>query len=146
METTQRKYQRKRIVVHPRLQFKFAGFVMFLTFGTAFITSAIVFFTTFSILGERLASVYPQGRLIEVFRQVYILFGITLLAAAPVIVIVSLKFSHRIVGPLPKIYRILKGVGKGNFDQKLVLREKDQLSDLADVINQMIADLRSRKE
>ena len=135
---------RKQILVEKQIQFHFAKFVIIFSLATAVITSSAVFFTSFTLLGERLASVYPQGRLIEVFRQVWIAFGGIILISIPIIFYLSIRFSHRFVGPLPKIYRVLRDVGEGNFNQEIHLREKDELRELASVINSMIRNLRQR--
>jgi len=140
------KNRRRQIIIEPGIQFRFARFVILFALATAFVTSGIVFFTTFSLFGERLSDVIPQGRLIEIYRTVYLSFFGILLLAIPFILYFSLRFSHRIVGPLPKMYRLLRDVGKGDLEQYLVLRKKDELKELADSINDMIESLRSREQ
>jgi methyl-accepting chemotaxis protein len=137
--------RRKQVVVERKIQFRFARFVVLFAIATSFLTSATVFFTTFSLLGDKLADVYPQGRLVAIFRTVYLAFALNLALAAPVLFYLSLRFTHRLAGPLPKIYDTLRKVGQGDFEQKLVLRRNDELRDLADVINEMIENLRSGK-
>lgn len=138
--------KRKQVIVARDIQFRFARFVILFAVGTAFFTSLTVFFTTFSLLGDKLAQVYPQGRLIEIFKTVYLALAIDLLVAAPLIFLVSIRFSHRIVGPLPKIYDILRKVGKGDLSQRLTLRKADELVNLADVINEMIDNLKKNAD
>ena len=140
-----KQMKRTKLLVDRAFQFRFARFVMAFAFGTALFACVTVFFTTFSLLGEKLAQVYPQGRLVQVFRTAYIAFGIDLLLTTPVIYYVSIRFSHRIVGPLPKIYTVLRKIGQGDFDQKVVLRKHDELRELAAVINEMADNLRARK-
>lgn len=138
-------YRRKQYIVDRSLQFKFSKFVVLLSFSTAIITGLVIFYTTFFLLGEKLAEIYPQGRLIAIFRSVYGSFFICMLLILPVVFYCSIVFSHRIAGPLPKIYRALESIGNGNFDIKLVLRKHDHLRSLADVINTMAANLRERE-
>ncbi len=137
--------KRKRIIVQRKIQFRFAGFVILFVVGTAFVTSVTVFWTTFSLLGERLAQVYPQGRLVEVFRTVYLSFFAILLLASVVIFYLSIRFSHRIVGPLPKIYDFIRGIGQGEFERRISLRRSDELHELADALNEMAGELERLK-
>ena len=97
------------------------------------------------MLGEKLAAVYPQGRLIEIFSRVYLAFFIDMLVLAPIIFVGSIIFSHRVAGPLPKIYRALREIGDGNFDQHLVLRKHDELKELTLAINAMVENLKKRE-
>jgi len=97
-------------------------------------------------MGEKLAAVYPQARLVVIFQSVYFWAFIALLASMPFIFWGSIIFSHRIAGPLPKIYQALVNIGEGNYDVKLTLRKRDELRELADHINALAAKLRQREQ
>ena len=137
--------RRKNYFVDRSFQLRFARFVIGFVFFSSVLTGLTIFGTTFLLMGEKLASVYPQGRLVPIFQSVYLWAFVSLLAVMPVIFWGSIVFSHRIAGPLPKIYKALANIGQGNFDVKLTLRQHDELRDLADVINQMAKDLRGRE-
>lgn len=137
--------RRKKYFIDQGLQLRFARFVILFVFLASILTGVTIFFTTFMMLGERLAAVYPQGRLVEIFKSVYISFFIDMLVILPIIFAGSIIFSHRIAGPLPKIYQTLLEIGNGNFDQHLVLRKQDELTELVDAINQMAVKLRDRE-
>lgn len=137
--------RRKQYFVDQGLQLRFARFVIIFVFLSSILTGATIFFTTFMMMGEKLAAVYPQGRAVEIFKSVYIGFFIDMILVLPIIFAGSILFSHRIAGPLPKIYRTLKDIGRGNFNQHLVLRKHDELKELADAINQMAVDLKERE-
>lgn len=138
--------RRKKYIVERGLQLRFARFVILFVFVSALVTGAVIFFTTFMLMGEKLANVYPQGRLVEIFRSVYFWALVSLAGVMPFIFWGSIVFSHRIAGPLPKIYHALRNIGDGNFDVKLVLRKNDELRDLADEINAMARKLREKSE
>lgn len=138
------RYQRKQILVVKKIQYRFAAFVIILAAGAAFLTSLAVFFAVLTVLGDKLASVYPQGRLAPIVRSAYLTFMAVFAMSIPVICYLSIRFSHKVVGPLPKIYQYLSSVGQGVYPGKLVLRDKDHLSDLAIVINEMAEGLKSR--
>jgi len=137
------KYQRKQILVVKKIQFRFAGFVIVLAAGTALVTSLAVFFAVLTVLGDKLAAVYPQGRLAPIVRSAYLSFITVFAISVPVICYFAIRFSHKVVGPLPKIYRYLVSVGQGVHPGKLVLREGDHLQELAVVINDMANDLKA---
>ena len=137
--------RRKKYLVDRGIQLRFARFVIAFVFLASILIAFTIFFTTFMMLGEKLAAVYPQGRLVEIFRSVYLAFFIDMLIVLPIIFAGSILFSHRIAGPLPKIYQVLRHIGNGNFDQHLVLRKRDELKELADVINEMAQHLRERE-
>lgn len=136
------KHHRKQILVVKKIQFRFAGFVILLAAGTAFITSLAVFFTVLTVLGDKLAAVYPQGRLAPIVQSAYLSFIVVFGVSVPVICYFAIRFSHKVVGPLPKIYRYLVTVGQGIYPGKLTLREGDHLIELAQVINEMATDLK----
>ena len=137
-------FRRKQYFTERGMQLRFARFVILFVFVSSLLTALTIFYTTFLMLGERLAQVYPQGRLIEIFRSAHITFAISLLVILPLIFWGSIIFSHRVAGPLPKIYQALREVGQGDFDTRVVLRKSDELRELADAINEMSAELKKR--
>jgi nitrogen fixation/metabolism regulation signal transduction histidine kinase len=139
-------FRRKKYLVERGLQFRFTRFVLLFVFFSCLLTGLAIFFTTFMLMGEKLAAVYPQGRLVSIFRSVYVSALFSLLAVIPFIGWMSIKFSHRIAGPLPKIYQALRNIGDGQFDVKLVLRKGDELQELADAINETARKLKERTD
>lgn len=67
-----------------------------------------------------------------------------LIIGAVVGLLVALFYPHPIAGPLYRIEKELKEVGKGNLTLHLRLRKGDELKELAEVINSMVADLNAR--
>ena len=139
------RISRKQYFIERGMQLRFARFVILLTFLSAILTGFAIFLTTFMLMGEKLAAVYPQARLVVIFQSVYFWAFASLLAALPFIFWGAIVFSHRIAGPLPKIYQALKNIGDGNYDVKLTLRKYDELRELADNINEMAAKLQKKE-
>lgn len=137
--------RRTQFITDRKMQMRFARFVIAFVFISAIVTGAAIFFTTFLLMGEKLANVYPQGRLEAIFRSVFFWALVSLGAVMPFIFWGAIVFSHRIAGPLPKIYRILGEIGGGNFDQRVTLRKGDELVDLANAINDMAQKLKERQ-
>jgi methyl-accepting chemotaxis protein len=62
-----------------------------------------------------------------------ITLGLISLAA----IVVILFISHKIAGPMFRLENDIKKIREGNLTNKIRLREKDQITDLADEINRM---------
>ena len=67
-----------------------------------------------------------------------------LLLAIPIIFYVGIRQSHRIVGPMNRLKRMLEAIGQGDFSQRITLRKGDALEDLAAAINRMAQSLQQR--
>ena len=139
------RFRRKKYFVERGLQLRFARMVILFVFVSSILTALIVFYTTFMILGGRLAEVYPQERLVPIFQSVYAAFCVNLIAILPIVFCGAIVFSHRIAGPLPKIYETLRQIGQGQFDIDLALRKHDELKELVETINKMAADLKAKQ-
>lgn len=139
------KFHRSQVLVDRGLQIRFTKFVLLFVFIASILTGLAIFYTTFMMLGERLADVYPQGRLVTIFRSAHIAFFVCMVLILPVIAYVTILFSHRIAGPLPKIYEALRGIGRGQFDVNITLRKNDELRELVAVINEMAMNLKERE-
>ncbi len=73
---------------------------------------------------------------------VILLLLILLLVVATVVM--GLRFSHRIVGPIYAINRHLNWVREGNYTRDLQLRDKDEFQNLGATMNAMQSALRRR--
>jgi len=129
--------RRRQYIIKKGLQFRYIGLVFGLALIASLVTGWTVFATGWHFLGEKLASVYPQGRLVYVLRATNLALIRNLLLISPLIFILGLLFSHRIAGPVYRIGKTLDDISKGNLGLKIRLREGDELVDLADTINNL---------
>ncbi|PJC48342.1 MAG: hypothetical protein CO035_04010 [Candidatus Omnitrophica bacterium CG_4_9_14_0_2_um_filter_42_8] len=134
-------FRRRKYIIQRGLQFRYIGLVFGLALIASIVTGWTVFATGWYFLGEKLASVYPQGRLIYVLRATNIALIRNLLLVSPLIFILGLLFSHRIAGPVYRITKTLEEIIKGNLGLKIKLREGDELVDLAYMINNLTDNL-----
>ena len=134
-------FRRRKYIIQRGLQFRYIGLVFGLALIASIVTGWTVFATGWYFLGEKLASVYPQGRLIYVLRATNIALIRNLLLVSPLIFILGLLFSHRIAGPVYRITKTLEEIIKGNIGLKIKLREGDELVDLAYMINNLTDNL-----
>lgn len=109
------------------------------------VSVGVVYVTGWSHLVEKLSSVYPQGRLVEILRLIYFRLALGFLLIIPVAFLVTLFFSHTIAGPLVRIKRYLRLMARGEFDlAPLALRRRDELKEVAQLINEITAGLGPR--
>ena len=130
--------RRRQYIIKKGLQFRYIGLIFGLAFIASLVTGWTVFATGWHFLGEKLASVYPQGRLIYILRATNLALMRNLLLISPLIFILGLLFSHRIAGPVYRIEKTLGDISKGNLGLKIRLREGDELVDLAYMINNLV--------
>jgi signal transduction histidine kinase len=85
-------------------------------------------------------------------QQTLVKFGAPALAGAGLIllfmittILVSVRYTHQIYGPLVSIHRFLDDMVSGNNPDPINLRESDQLKELANKLNQMSERLYSGK-
>jgi len=131
-------FRRRRFLIKKGLQFRYIGIVFALALLASIVTGYTVFATGWTFLGEKLANVYPQGRLVYVFRVTNLMLIRNLLFVSPLIFILGLLFSHKIAGPVYRIEKSIYEISKGNLAVRVKLRRGDELWDLADIINAMV--------
>ena len=138
--------RRTRLFIARRLQIRFVSIILLVMFSTALISGYVVYVTTASMFGEKLAVVYPQGLLMEIAKKVNFVLIVRLLIMTPVVVFIALFLSNRIAGPLYRIDRFLRKAAGGNYNIEMELRKGDELHDLSERLNRLVARLRAQKE
>ena len=137
MSSKKSVFRRKRFLIKRGLQLRYIGMIFALAVLASIVTGYTVFATGWTLLGAKLASVYPQGRLIYVFKAANIALIRNLLLISPLIFILGVLFSHKIAGPVYRIEKSLYEISKGNLALKIKLRSGDELWDMANIINDM---------
>ena len=66
---------------------------------------------------------------------------IELLIAIPLIFVLGIRQTHRVIGPINRMKRTLEAIGSGDFSQRISLRKGDVLEQLGQTINQMAEQL-----
>lgn len=139
------KVRRTQFVTDRSLQSKYVVTVVGFMVAVLVLAAVIIYATAWSQLVERLANVYPQGRLQEVLKIIYLRLLLGFLILAPLAVMAALVVSHRVAGPLVRIRRYLRLMARGEFDlAPLELRAYDELKDIAHLINEIVAQVRAK--
>lgn len=92
--------------------------------------------TDWWVIAEQPASV--ALRMVSYITKIVL---IVLVSALVMAVLAAFLFARRIVGPIEKLHRASKELGKGHLKQRVVLNTHDEIEDLADSFNQMSGNL-----
>ena len=107
------RFRRKRYIVAARFQLKYIGLILMLVFLTGLLCSYVVYYTMMLGMGDKLANVYPQGRLISIVRDVNLRLFLSLIFVAPLVVTIGIFASHKIAGPIYRIEKFLDDMARG---------------------------------
>ncbi len=141
-----RKNRRKRYIIDVGFQLKYIGYFLLFLYAGAAIAGYTVYYTTWMTLGEKLANVYPTSRLVYILRDGNIILLLRLLLITPLIILVGIILSHRIVGPAYRIGKYIDSLRAGDYSQGLTLRKRDALKELALRLTQLCYKLREDTE
>lgn len=140
-----KRWRRVRLFIAKKFQIRYITLILLFMFATVILTGYTVYVTTWIMLGEKLAAVYPQGLLLDVVKKVNFVLLFRLALVTPVVIFICLILSNRIAGPIYHIQRYLKRITAGKYDINLKLRKHDELQDVAEAINDLVSRLRSER-
>jgi methyl-accepting chemotaxis protein len=138
------KYRRRNYFIKKRFQTKFI-----LKFCALVVLGAVISGVILYLLSRgTVTTAFVNSRLSIVSTADYILpaligsglVSIALISIATAVVVMYL--SHRIAGPLFRIERSAKEIGSGNLAIKIRLRSTDEITRMADGLNEMTESLR----
>lgn len=141
-ENVKPRFKRTKYLISTKLQLRYVGIILILMFVTALICSYFVYYTVMVMMGEKLANVYPQGRLMAIINTVNFRMFVTFLLIAPIVAAIGIFLSHKIAGPIYRIEGFLGSMSAGNLAQRITLRKGDELISIADKINVLADSLR----
>jgi len=135
-------YRRKQYLVDRGYQLRFVTRVFVVVLIVAVVSSLI----STGLLWTNMyrADLEQQATLIAALIAVATTLLVELLIAIPLVYFLGIRQSHRVVGPVNRIKRVLEAIGAGDFSQRIVVRRGDALEDLAKTINRMADSLQQR--
>ena len=136
------QYHRKQYLVDRAYQLSFVTKTFMMVFTVAVLSSLLAI----SLLWTNMyrPDLEMQINLIAAFIAVATTLLIELLVAIPIVYILGIRQSHRIVGPMNRLKQMITAIGAGDYSQRITLRQGDALEDLAKAINQMAEQLGQR--
>ena len=135
-------YKRKQYLVDPAYQLRFVSRVFLVVLAVAVVSSIVS--TVLIWKNMYRTDLESQTPLIASLIAVATTLLIELLLAIPIVFFLGIRQSHRVVGPMNRLKRMLEAIGTGDFSQRISLRQGDALEDLAKSINQMAENLQRR--
>ena len=142
----QTKYKRTQFIVKKGFQLRYISMILAIMLLSAVISGYTIYYNAWVYLGSKLASVYPQGRLVHMFRSINIKLAINLAFVAMLCTGIGIIVSHRIAGPIDRMIKFVNKLTAGDYSRRLTLREKDELKDLASAINELVDKLEGQKK
>ena len=142
-EISKPKFKRKQYIVAKKFQLKYVGIILLLMFLTAALCSYVVYYTSMMLMGEKLANVYPQGRLMHIVKLVNFRILLSVILVTPLVAVIGIFLSHRIAGPIGRMEKFLANMAAGDLSSRIFLRQGDELIMLADSINKLADSLES---
>ena len=136
-------YRRTQYFVAKKFQLKYVGLILLLVFSTAIMCSYVIYYTMMVTMGDKLANIYPQGRLVAIVNTVNVRILFSMLLVAPLIVVIGIYASHRIAGPIGRIERFLDSMATGDLSMPLNIRRNDELISLANGINRVLDSMKT---
>lgn len=138
--------KRKRFLIRKKFQLKYSGLILSVIFLSALVSGYTIYYNVWYHLGGKLAAVYPQGRLIEIFRFVNVRLALNMFFVSLLCAGVGIMVSHRIAGPVYRMIKFLDSLSEGNYERRIKLRKRDELKDLAEAINRLVERLDKEKK
>jgi len=140
---SEQKFVRKQYLVDRGYQLRFVTRIFAAVLAVAVISSLIA---TGLLWGTMYQPVETgmQVHLTVALIAIAVTLLIELLLSIPIVFFLGIRQSHRIVGPMNRIKKILESYSNGDFSQRIVLREGDALEDLAKALNAMADRLQQR--
>jgi methyl-accepting chemotaxis protein len=135
-------FQRKKYLIKRSFQLRYIFIVLSFIMLTAAISSVATYLALFPYLSEKLANVYPQGRLVVLLRDANVKALLSTLIIIPFAVWLSMILSHRVAGPWHRLEMILQDLADGDLSHDIRLRKNDELQSLALSLNTVVRNLR----
>ncbi len=137
----------KALLVEPYKQIKIGLIFLFLNFAFSSLIGGVFgyyIYDVYTSLTETFKLTHGESADTWSKIQVPIYIGAALLVVFVISTLyVSIKYTHRIYGPLVSVYRYLDDIAAGKDPAPLQLRDRDQLSELAERLNAAVKKLKS---
>ncbi|MFH1305242.1 MAG: hypothetical protein ABIH74_02425 [Candidatus Omnitrophota bacterium] len=129
--------KRKRYFISGKFQLKYIAYILLFLYAGAAIGGYTVYYTTWVILGEKLANVYPAGRLVYIFHAANMTLLFRILLITPIFAVIGMFLSHRIAGPIYRIGTYIDSLIQGDYSRDLRLRKRDELKSVAAKLSEL---------
>jgi methyl-accepting chemotaxis protein len=143
-----KKFKRRIVYIKKDYQRSFILRYCLVALAALIVTGALVYYLS----NDTMTATYRYNELklqqtAEVILPALLVAGaVVLVAFLAATVFLTLFVSHKIAGPLYRFGKTIESIGEGNLQERIHLREKDQLKDFAEQVNNMTENLSRRVE
>ena len=143
-----RPASRRQYWVVPKLQARFAGWLIAISAVIATTVTLAVLLVVWSSLVNRMLSEGVKVDATQLFwdacMRVFVTTGFLMVIFGLVAFLAGLIVSHRVAGPLYRLGQVARGAASGQYDQAVELRESDYLHEFAGQFSAMLAAFNDR--
>ena len=131
------KYQRRTIVVKRSLQFKYVALIFLTSLVAALLADFDVYYTVAKL------ALRENPALVTSISHLYLIFGIKMFLYLFLIILTGVYISHRFAGPVHRFEKSAQIAAAGDLTHRVALRTGDELHELQEEFNAMMASLQS---
>ena len=144
----QQQFKRKQLYIKKDFQFKFIiKFCIIVLAGSALSTVLLYLFSRDTVTSTFYNSRLSIKTTSEVILPAIIYTNLVTLAIISVAAImITLYISHKIAGPIYRFEQDFRQIADGDLTKVIRLRQKDQLTELATVLNDFVGGVRGKVE
>lgn len=133
----EKKFQRRTVLVKRTLQLKYIALIFVSVLVAALVVGGDIYYTMARIILNENPSLQP------VLSQVNSMVLVKLTLYLGIILLISLFISHRFAGPIYRFEKSAQAVASGDLTHRVHLRTGDELAELQDEFNTMVASLQA---
>lgn len=137
MSEEPQKFQRRTVLVKRQLQLKYIGMVFLSVLCAAFIIGGDIYYTMYHLIVTEAPSLASTASQFSPIIMVKLFLYLALM------LLISVFVSHRFAGPIFRFEKSAQIVAKGDLTHRVSLRTGDELMELQDEFNDMIAGLQA---
>jgi methyl-accepting chemotaxis protein len=130
-------FQRSTVLIKRSLQLKYMGVVFLSVLLASVIVGTDIYYTMAKVLLDENPALVPT------LSQLTPILMLKLALYLVLVLLITLYVSHRFAGPIHRFERSAQTVGSGDLTFRVSLRTSDELLELQEEFNGMIANLQS---
>jgi methyl-accepting chemotaxis protein len=141
---TEQSDKRRRWIVNPRYQLRFALILVLLHVNVGFLYQIALHYRVQNLISE--AGSVEAYLAMDPWAAIWPAMLIAGAISTLVVFFIGIRYSHQIVGPIPRIARALRRIAEGERPQPLEVRPGDAIEELAAAVNELVDSAPSQPE
>lgn len=126
---------RRQLMINPRFQMQFALILVLLHVNVGFLYQIALHYRVQNLAAE--AGSIEAFLDLDPWTAIWPAMLVAGMISGLAVFFIGIRYSHQIVGPLPRISRALRSISRGEQPERLQFRPGDVLEELAAQVNQV---------